>query len=606
MTANTSGHSETGPQPIDSVPYAHSHFGSLRDRRDWLVQKHLDHKDRVRAVTNVAIGDWYVEWPDLSRTPEAPTVANQIEMGINHWAAIGGAILPSVHVPINKTKDRRSEKSAARKRERRVREIWESSNVSEIAALLWGDYAGAGNAVAGVWMNFEEPDVSKRNPYVIRYDPRHTYILKDNLGNITELLVARKISKAELGAMYPQYSEMFGKSDDEMVEEWFWYTADRVQYAIVDVSRDGKVGNRQVMVVDEEWDLGFVPAWEAVRPTFDGQRRGVFDQSLHILRTMHRLMLMTIMSSEEHAFPAVGSYDVVNPEDFGPGAVLQYRSSEGRLDRLGPTSHFDVKDTIARLGEEAAKQSVYPQQLSGEPGASIVSSRGIKASMGALDARLAVAHKQFEILFGKVSGFVLAMDEKFADSEKTILGDVTDQSDAEVYVPSEHVAGSWTVACSYGIGAGSDPANIEVRLNMNLANGLISTETARKQLPFLEDPDAEKVLILREAMEMGVIQGIMAMAQGGDPTMAAKGLDLLANDDTKDIGEVLQELVEALLAAPPEPDPAAGGGDPALAALQGGESLARGGVPGQAEQAPPGMGMPPLAGILGQDSRQVS
>ncbi len=602
MTVNTSGHSTTGPQPIDSVSDAFQHFGTLRDRRDWLVQKFQDHKDRVRAVTNVAIGDWYVEWPDLSRTPEAPTVANQIELGINHWAAIGGAILPSVHAPVNKTKDRRKEKSAARKRERRVNEIWEASNVGEIASLLWGDYAGAGAAVCGAWVNFEEPDPSKRNPFVIRYDPRHTYLIKDNVGNITEMLVARKISKAELSAMYPQYKELFGKSDDEMVEEWFWYSAERVQYAIVDISKDGRQANRNVMIVDEEWDLGFVPAWEAVRPSFDGQRRGVFDQSLHILRTMHRLMLMTIMSTEEHAFPAIGSFDVVNPEDFGPGAIIQYRSSEGRIDRLGPTSHFDVKDTIERLGAEAAKQAVYPQQLTGEPGASIVSSRGIKASMGALDARLAVAHKQFESLFGKVSGFCLAMDEMFCDSEKTIIGDSSDTSDAETYLPKVDVAGSWTINCTYGIGAGSDPANIEVRLNMNLANGLISTETARKQLPFLKDPDAEKILILREAMEMGVISGIMAMAAGGDPTLAAKGLELLSNDDTKDIGEVLAELTEALLAAPPAPE----GGDPALEAVQGAESLARGGIPGNAEQAPAPAGLPPLAGILGQDSRQIS
>jgi hypothetical protein len=45
--------------------------------------------------------------------------------------------------------------------------------------------------------------------------------------------------------------------------------------------------------------------------------------------------------------------------------------------------------------------------------------------------------------------------------------------------------------------------------------------------------------------------------------------------------------------------------------LQGAESLARGGIPGSAEQAPPGGGMPgmnlpPLAGILGQDSRQIT
>lgn len=552
-------------------------------------------------MSDVAAGDWYTQWPDLSRTPEAPTVANQIEMGINHWSAVGGAILPSIRVPINKTKDRRKERGAARKRERRVREIWQGSNISEIASLLWGDYAGAGSAVAGAWVNFDEQDPAKRNPFIIRWDPRHTYIIKDNVGNITEMLVARKISKAELAAMYPAWASKFDKSHDEDVEEWFWYTADRVIYAIVDVSKDGRKANRSHTIVDEEWNLGFVPAHEAARPTFDGERRGVFDQSVHILRTMHRLMLMTILSTEEHAFPAISSFDAINPEDFGPGAIVQLRSAEGKIDRLGPTSHFDVKDLIARMGDEASKQSAMPQQLLGEPGASIVSARGISASMGALDARLALAHKQFEQLFGKVSGFALAMDEVFCPGDKTIVGDDRDTSNAEKYNPATDVAGSWVVNCTYGIGAGSDPANIEVRLNMNLANGLIAQETARRQLPFLEDPEGEEILILREMMRQGVVAGVMAMAQGGDPTLAAKGLKALADDDVKDIDEVLSELIEALLAPPEEQEQ-----NPGEAAVQGAESLARGGIPGNADQAPPGLGLPPLAGLLGQDSRQIS
>jgi len=591
-----------GPHSVDTAASQVHHFGQLRDRRDWLIHKHSAHKDRVNVVTNVATGDWYTEWPDLSRTPEAPTVANQIEMGINHWSAVGGAILPSIRVPINKTKDRRTEKTAARKRERRVRELWQISNASELSALLWGDYAGAGSAVAGAWVNFEEPDPAKRDPFLIRWDPRHTYIMKDNLGNITEMLVARKISKAELGAMYPQWADKFDKSHDEDVEEWFWYTQSRVIYAIVDVSKDGRKANREFRIVDEEWDLGFVPAWEATRPTFDGERRGVFDQSIHILRTMHRLMLMTIMSTEEHAFPAISSFDAINPEDFGPGAVVQMRSAEGRIERLGPTSHFDVKDLIQRLGDEASKQSSMPQQLLGEPGASIVSARGISASMGALDARLALAHKQFEVLFGKVSGFALAMDEKFCPGEKTIVGDHRDKQNAEKYDPRKDVDGSWAVNCTYGIGAGSDPANIEVRLNMNLANGLISRERAREQLPFLEDPEGESVQIFREAMQDSVITGILAMAQQGDPTLAAKALELIAKEDVSDMGEILQELVDALL-APPEPE--AGSQNPGEAVVEGAESLARGGGPGAAD-APPGLGLPPLAGILGQDSRQIS
>jgi hypothetical protein len=595
-----------GPTSVDAFSSAsYGNINTLFSRRDWLIEKHTEHKARVSTITNVVTGNWFVEWPDLSQTPEAPTVANMIELGVNHWASIGGAILPSIRVPINKTSDRRSEKASVRKRERRVKELLESSNASELLALLWGDYAGGGSATLGAWVNFEEKDPTKRNPYLLRFDPRHTYTLTDNLGNVTEMLVARKISKGEVAAMYPEWASQFDKSRDEDVEEWYWYQKDRVIYAIVDVSVEGKKAERSAVIVDEPWDLGFVPVWEIVRPTFDGQRRGIFDQTIHIIRTMHRLMLMTIYSSEEHAFPVISSYDAVNPEDYGPGAIVQLRSSEGRIERLGPTSHFDVKDTISRLGEEASNSAVFPRQLQGDPGASIVSARGISASMGALDARLALAHKQFEVAVGKVCGFMLAMDEIYCPGKKTIVGDSRDTSESEEYDPVKDVAGSWVVMATYGIGAGSDPSNIEVRLNMSMSNGMISRETARRQLPFLDDPDGEPVLQLREAMQDSLIAGVLAMAQQGDPSVAAKALDLLQTDDL-DMDAVIKELVDVIMN--PEPPPGQPGQDGSADAIQGAESLARGGIPGSAEQAPApgGGGLPPLGQILGQDSRQIS
>jgi hypothetical protein len=569
--------------------------------------------DRVRTITNVAIGNWYVEWPDLTTTPEAPTVANLVEVGIAHWASIFGATLPSLRVPVHATVDRARGKQGARKRERRLRELWRTSNISEMAALWGSDYAGAGYAIGMVWTDFGEPDTAKRDPYVMRLDPRHTYVTKDNLGNITELLVARKISFKELAAMWqdtnPDFLTLFDKSRDEDVEEWFWLDKETIFYAVVDVSKKGRNAMRHVVLVNEENKLGFVPAVEVVRPTFDGQRRGHFDQTIHILRTMQRLMLLTIASTEEHSFPAIGSFDVANPEDFGPGAQLRYMSQEAKVERLAPTAHFDVKDLIARLGEEGRMGGTLPQQLFGEPGASINSARGIKASMGGLDARLSVAYRQFERLFSGLSGYLLAMDETYCDGEKTILGDGSDDEDAEKFIPRRDINGAWTVECVYGIGAGSDPANIEVRLHMHLGAGLISHETARHELPFLRDPDGEPVKIFREQMHMAVATGIVAQAQGGQLDMAAKALKLLESDDVT-YEQVINELVEGLLAPPPAPGPEASlpgmGGGGALGALQGGESLARGGIPGNAAQAPAPPSLPPLGQILGQDSRQVS
>src|SRR5690606_20622141 len=247
---------------------------ALWERRDWLVNHHREHKDRVAEVTEVANGNWYVVWPDLSQVPEAPTVANIIELGVNHWAAIGGAVLPSIRVPVH-SKDRSQGKRGARKRERRLRELWEKSNASELAALLWGDYAGAGVAIAGAWVNFDEPDTAKRNPYIIRYDPRHTYTIRDDNGNVKEMLVARRISKGELSVRLPEeHRHLFDDSGKEDVEEWFWYQPDEFIHALVDVSKDGKDKDRHLILTRAPNELGFIPVWETVRPTFDGQRRG--------------------------------------------------------------------------------------------------------------------------------------------------------------------------------------------------------------------------------------------------------------------------------------------------------------------------------------------
>ena len=108
-------------------------------------------------------------------------------------------------------------------------------------------------------------------------------------------------------------------------------------------------------------------------------------------------MTLTITSSEEEVYPPVFEYDVMNPDDFGPGAVIHGRSPESRMERMQSRSHFDAKDLIGRLASEARAQASFPGQLSGDPGASIVSAAGIDASMGQIDARLALAHKHLKL-----------------------------------------------------------------------------------------------------------------------------------------------------------------------------------------------------------------
>ena len=560
-------------------------------RRDLLIEAHEEWKVRIDQVTRIMIGDWYRVWPDLTREPLAPTVANTIEMATSHMAAIGGSMVPSIRVPVPHVESGPEGERGAQKRARRLRELEEKSNIHKLLANWFADYASAGASAAFVWADFTLPE-AERNPLIHRLDPRFYYPVTNSQGEVIECLVAQKVHAYKLQREYPQLMDQL--SDESIVEEWFWMEMDRFRHMLVDVSPKGRKDGKGWVLVDVPNKLGRIPVVEIARPTFDGERRGQHDQTIHIMRVQHHLMALTIERSEEEVYPAVAGYDVEDIDTFGPGSIHTYRSSEGKIDRFTPQSTFDVKDLISRLENQARFQSVYPVQLTGDPGASIASARAITASQGALDARLAQAHRDFEWFLARVDAIVLQFDEEYCPGKKTIYGDSHDRQKPETFNPERDIAGAYEVSRSYGLGAGSDPTNKETRLQLHLSAGLIAKSTARDQLDFLENGDEEEKKVQKEQMIMAVSQGILAAAGQGDAALAPMYFTLL-NDPDLTMEEVIEKFYElqqeqaaaAAAAAEAQGGAAQGGGDPLQAGVAA-ESLARGGIPGNAEGLPAG------------------
>jgi hypothetical protein len=571
-------------------------------RRDLLIQAHQEWKARVQNVTRVINGDWHRVWPDLTREPLAPTVANTIELSTSHYAAIGGSMVPSIRVPVAHAESGPEGERGAQKRARRLRELEEKSNIHKLLANWFGDYAGTGASAAFVWADFSKPP-EERNPVIYRLDPRHYYPVVDPQGHVQECLIARKVHSYELKRIDPIISESL--NDDSIVEEWFWFEKDRIRHMLVDVSPEGRKDGKGWVLVDVPNDMGVVPVVEITRPSFDGERRGAHDQTIHILRVQHHLMALTIERTEEEVYPPIAGYDVEDLDLFGPGSSHQYRSADGKIDRLTPQSNFDVKDLIARLESQARFQSVYPVQLTGDPGASIASARAITASQGALDARLAQAHRDFEWFLAQVDEMLLRFDEAYCDAPKTIYGDARDRKNPESWSPSRDIAGAYEVTRSYGLGAGADPTNKETRLQLHLSSGLISMKTARGELDFLENEDMEEKQVAKEQMVLAVNQGILARSGQGDTDAALMYFKLL-NDPDLTMEEVLEKFYEMeqekaaeAAAAAQEATVGQGGGDP-LQAISSAESLSRGGIPGNAEGLPAGAALPSLPGVLNE------
>lgn len=577
-------------------------------RRDLLVQAHMAWHSRVANVTDIVNGEWVRVWPDLTREPMAPMVANTVEMSIQHFASIGGSIIPSVRVPVPHAESGAEGSRGAAKRERRIREIEEESNISNLLATWFSDYSGTGSAAAFVWADLDKP-VEERNPRIFRLDPRHFYPVVDAHGEVIEALIARRVHGYETIRRYPQL-EGIVNVDEADLEEWYWFEPDRIRHMIVDISPHGRKYKTGLVISEVKNDLGCVPVVEVKSPTFDGQRRGMHDQTIHILRVQQQLMTLTVERTEEEVYSPIGYYDVEGVESFGPGATMRYRSADARIDRFQPQSHFDVKDLIGRLEEQARYQSVYPIQLTGDPGASIASGRAIQGSQGALNARLALAHKQFEWFLEKIDSIILKFDVAYCDAPRTIHGDAYDRKKPESYYPSRDVAGNFEVTRSYGLGAGSDPTNRETRLQLHLASGLISRSRSREELDFLEDPLDEEKAIAKEMMIDAVSQGLIATAAQGDLQSALTYFELLSKPDLT-MEEVLVEFHKSQQEAAQAAAQGAEGGSGAVSpgpldSAVAAESLARGGIPGNAEGLPAGAALPSLPKIMGEGApRQV-
>jgi len=106
---------------------------------------------------------------------------------------------------------------------------------------------------------------------------------------------------------------------------------------------------------------------------------------------------------------------------------------------------------------------------------------------------------------------------------------------------------------------------------------------------------------LKEQAHEALAAGLLQAAAGGQIEPIVKALDLMQKEDVV-IEDVIKELAE-FLSQPPPQQAGPGGG---AGAVQQAESLARGGIPGNAEQGPPGLGLPPLGDIMQQDARLVS
>jgi hypothetical protein len=229
--------------------------------------------------------------------------------------------------------------------------------------------------------------------------------------------------------------------------------------------------------------------------------------------------------------------------------------------------------------------------------------------MGSFDSQIKAKQDLFGAALAEATSLAFELDEvHFGEVSKEITGVSAGAPFRETYQPERAIKGDWSCDVTYGLMAGLAPNNAAVMILQLLGAGLISKESAQKQLPFDVDPVDMTTAIAQERARDSLLEGVAALAQSV-PAAAQMGQDPLVI--VKQLGAFLKalkngdEIEEAAIMAftPPEPTPeeqaameqeqamteALGGALGGLPPGMGPDGLMDGVAPGQAGMAPGGL-----------------
>ena len=567
-------------------------WGAVRvSYRDW--------KEEIRAMDDAYNSNYLMRWPDNSGSVGYPKVPNLPLIAAEDRARLVAAGNPSIACRSERTSDRA--KAAAEKRERILAGYWERNRI-RLQMPAWAhDLMAAGVSLVKVLPDFDSPK-RERFPVYDRVDPRYAYpgptfakgpFLEDCVvtyrGKYKD--IGRRFNKTdELMRFTTRQRQQSGKKgDDVTVIELY----DQDVIAVLAVTGTGKTQSNMWLIEPTKHGLGKCPIAIGVRPTPAGIYRGDFIGSLAVMNVWNQLMTLHLDAAMQAVYPARITYDIENPEEYGPDAELRAQSREGKVEFVQtPGQNFSNHQMLALLGKFGEVSALMPPSRSGDPNESIISAAGMsQANSQMADHVISLERDSLAPMLEAANELALRSDEFTADVKKEIVGYARGVAFRETYKPSEDIGGNYRNQVIYPIGAAGGEINTNVMLLQQAGAGFISKGLARELSPLIEDPLAEGKRIAKETLQDAMFAGLVSKAASGelDPVQLA-AIDKALESENKTLSQAIQEnLAVAPLAMP------AAAGTPAGA--PGVAGAARGQQPqgAQAQRA----ALPPLEQLLG-------
>lgn len=562
-----------------------------------LESTYAERDRRHRNVREVRSGNIASVFPELfGSVTERNFVSNFIDV-VSRDLSEMIAPLPALNCVSGTMTSDRARKFAA-KRQRIGLHYWQKSNLKLQMNIAADQYLTYGFSAVMV-----EPDFECQFPRIRAIDPYGSYPEFNANGECSSFTRKTVVRASKLAALYPEHAPRivkrspFGSDQD----------TDLTVYRYVD--KDGTlvyVKERDDLVLEHyENRLKCCPVVVAVRPSYDGEMRGQFDDVLGVQAAKSFLAGLSLEAAERQVQAPIAIPDDVAEIPIGGNALLRSATPEkiGVVDlKIGNGALLEGQ----KLENELRTGTRYPEGRSGDVSGSIVTGKGVQALLGTFDTQIKTAQTVFGELLRKITELCYRLDETYwPNQQKTIRGIAEGAPFEDKYTPKKDIDGDHTCDITYGMMAGLDPSRGLVFILQALGAGIVDKQTAMRNMPWDIDSTALAQNIEVERMREAGLAGLLATAQAIGPIITQGG----------DVGTILHALAqsikdrqegkpieEALLRFAPPPAPAspddptaaeqgAPGQGPPGAGLPAGLSpsgLMQGVAPGQAGQAPGG------------------
>lgn len=560
----------------------------LIERRAAAVEANRNSKLRQTRAHRILRDEFQVVWPNLTTTDGEPAVENIFLEAAEDKAATAASILPVFDVPPRKgTRADRAEREAALARRVFVT-LAQRSRLDAHHVAFYLDWFVHGVTAAMPW---RDRDQSAGFPYVCRIEPRNFYPLRwGPRGELDEALVIRRRGLADLvreyGASNTGLLTLGARTQGRFVglyEEIWWADEDAWGIAVgyepgvtngdFNYRRPSQVGFSNVsmewLVAPHRHLLAGCPIVAQATVSADGEIRGKLDAMLPGLKNAHQLQTEANLNllRNMHAPPLI--QNIENEEMWGPDAILKgvRGPDEARVVYPRPPVDYAAYAQVDRFLQSARGGGAFPQQRSGEPGASIVSNVGVAALQGSYNAQQAWAQTDMARWYGELFARLANFDEVYCGgTNKQIDGFDEGEAFSDHYDPAVFWRGDYRVNVSFhaiGVNAAQNVMNLGAAARL----GMISTRTAMRRSGLVPNPVAEENDMALERVTNSFYALLDFRMQNGDDAPLRRYFELLDSDKEtarSAMIKVMAEQTERAAAQPQNPMMAGAGMPPQM------------------------------------------